>query len=564
MKIEDYFIEYLHMSNKCKQCGAITKFHGSGFSKFCSHKCTSIFLANSEEIKKKKERTNLERYGTKYANQSKIIQEKTKKTNLERYGSENVFGSKQIQDKIKQTNLARYGVEHATQSKEIQKKMKQNAIKKYGVESHLQLEHVKRKIKETNLQKYGTEYGLANTEIRAKIKETNLKRYGGIGAASSVIAQHMKETNLERYGVENTYANKDIVEKIKQTKLRLDEEFMKEHDLVRAVDLVVQYGSGWSQAGIVDIIKRNRNTSFVRKSDISKIIEYTNNPPKIGSRQENEVADFIASIYDGSIVRNTRKVIAPLELDIYIPSCKLAIEFNGNYWHSLKDKEYHLNKTKLCEERGIRLIHITEWEWLKNPLICKSIIKSALGQTQKIYARKCIIKEVSRIDERIFLEENHLQGYIASTHCLGLYYKDELMQIITTGKSRFKKDEVELLRMCTKNGYSIVGGFSKLLSHINYDIVSYVDRSKFDGNSYLKNGFKFLYYTDPSYVYIKGVFDVISRFKAQKRNLKKLLQDFDPSLSEEKNMFNNGYFKMYNCGTLKLIRNVDKPNYERK
>jgi len=43
----------------------------------------------------------------------------------------------------------------------------------------------------------------------------------------------------------------------------------------------------------------------------------------------------------------------------------IAIEFNGLYWHGIDKKElgYHLMKTKLCEEAGVKLIHVWEDEW---------------------------------------------------------------------------------------------------------------------------------------------------------------------------------------------------------
>lgn len=56
-------------------------------------------------------------------------------------------------------------------------------------------------------------------------------------------------------------------------------------------------------------------------------------------------------------LRKNKTIIKPLELDFYIPSENIAIEFNGIYWHSeitgQKNKNYHLNKTELCEKQGI-------------------------------------------------------------------------------------------------------------------------------------------------------------------------------------------------------------------
>ncbi len=86
------------------------------------------------------------------------------------------------------------------------------------------------------------------------------------------------------------------------------------------------------------------------------------------SRPEKEIVTFIKSFYSGEVLENSRKIIPPFELDIYIPEKKLAIEYNGLYWHSEekgKDKHYHKNKYNLCKDKDIRLITIFEDEYLE-------------------------------------------------------------------------------------------------------------------------------------------------------------------------------------------------------
>ena len=70
-------------------------------------------------------------------------------------------------------------------------------------------------------------------------------------------------------------------------------------------------------------------------------------------------------------MQNCRNIIAPLEIDIFIPSKNIAIEYDGLYWHSSNkfsgrtiEKKYHLNKTEQCLKKGIKLIHIFENEWI--------------------------------------------------------------------------------------------------------------------------------------------------------------------------------------------------------
>ena len=100
------------------------------------------------------------------------------------------------------------------------------------------------------------------------------------------------------------------------------------------------------------------------------------------SLAEKEIVEFIKTFYNYKIEENNRNIILNeysghyLEIDIYLPDIKLAIEFNGIYWHSDESvskrigfnsiKEYHQYKTNKCEEQGIKLLHIDEQEWLNN------------------------------------------------------------------------------------------------------------------------------------------------------------------------------------------------------
>ena len=83
------------------------------------------------------------------------------------------------------------------------------------------------------------------------------------------------------------------------------------------------------------------------------------------SSYEQEIADFISTFYSEAPVRNSRDIISPLELDLYYPEKKIAIEFNGDYWHNEehKHKDYHYNKFKQCLDKGITLVSIFESEW---------------------------------------------------------------------------------------------------------------------------------------------------------------------------------------------------------
>ena len=166
------------------------------------------------------------------------------------------------------------------------------------------------------------------------------------------------------------------------------------------------------------------------------------------SKMEKELFSFIKSL--GFVcLENDKSILDGKEIDIVIPDKKILIEFNGLYWHSEKflDKNYHLDKTNKCEELGYQLIHIFEDEWLNKKDIVKSRIKNILGVSKnKIYARKCKIKEVKTKDKTIFLNKNHIQGSVGSVFNMGLYYNEELVSIMTFGERPIINGGFELIR----------------------------------------------------------------------------------------------------------------------
>lgn len=192
------------------------------------------------------------------------------------------------------------------------------------------------------------------------------------------------------------------------------------------------------------------------------------------------------------------------ELDAYIPSKNIGIEVNGLYWHSEKfrDHKYHKEKSEHFAERDIKVLHFWENEILESFDIVKNIIKVNLGLIEnKIYARKCIIKEVETKEAKDFCNENHLSGFVGSNIKRGLYYDNKLVALAMFTKPRYYKNaDYELTRFCTIKEHIIVGGFSKLINTMSqYSIVSYADKRYSNGNVYENNGFTHLYDTNPNH-----------------------------------------------------------------
>lgn len=125
------------------------------------------------------------------------------------------------------------------------------------------------------------------------------------------------------------------------------------------------------------------------------------------SAGENTIKKLVEELYHNEIVFNTRYVIAPLELDVYLPELHLAIEYNGAWCHSLNysDRmvpEYHQNKTKACLDKNIRLIHIYDWEHFSYPNYVANTIKGALCYNQTSVDRNMLATE--EVDEQTFYQ----------------------------------------------------------------------------------------------------------------------------------------------------------------
>jgi hypothetical protein len=273
-----------------------------------------------------------------------------------------------------------------------------------------------------------------------------------------------------------------------------------------------------------------------------------------------ELVDFLNSVLDEPVQTSNRNIISPKELDIVVPNKKVAIEFNGNRWHSElmgKDKNYHLNKTTECERLGLQLIHVFESEWVQQQQLVKSRLLSKLGLCEsRIGARMLTLSEPTKAETRNFLNTNHIQGSSGSSVEYGLYDGTELVGVMTFVKSRFNKEiDWELARYCSKQNTTIMGGASKLFKHFIMvhcpaSIISYSDRRWNTGELYTSLGFEFSHNSAPNYKYFKTgrVYDQFSRQSFQKHKLVDKLVTFDSALSEWENMKNNGYDRIWDCG----------------
>ena len=423
--------------------------------------------------------------------------------------------------------------------------LKKHYMEKYGVDHLFKTDEFKQRFKETSMEKYGVDNPGKNKEIIERIKQTNIDRFGEtswlkVKGNSDKIAKKLEEINS---------AKRDEI--ILKFQMRIK---VLMYDKKReAVKILCDKCN----------IESEFSTSFFRKR-LSAGIDpcLTCNPPLYAcSVPENEMCDFIESIYNNRIVKNYKIPKLNKEIDVYLPDLNIGFEFDGIYWHSeiFKGKFGNINKKKAIRKEGIRLYNIWEDDWLLKKDLMKSRISALLKTPTRIHARKCIIKNITPKEERDFLMSNHLQGYSPSKIKLGLFHNYELISLMTFGERRKslgsgkKQGEYELIRFCSKKNHIVIGGASKLFSNFikKYDfnkIISYQDNSWGTGNLYEKLGFTLINDEQPNYWWCKGNLR-FGRFNYRKDKL--ISEGYDPDKTGDEIMSERGYYKLWDYGSLK-------------
>ncbi|UTS53385.1 putative homing endonuclease [Escherichia phage UE-S1] len=458
----------------------------------------------------------------------------------------------------KQKCIDTYGVEYHWQRNDVKDKIKSTNMKRYGVEHNSHIEHVLEKRKETFIKRYGVESPLASVEIRDKIKATNIEKYGveNYGSTDECIEKRNK-TMMDLYGVNNAQHVTKFLNESKVTKAKI------RYDKILSI-INPSYKELFEYDDLIDSTNESKLPYYC---EIHKGLFYSNykygivcsvcNPPVYSSIQ-NEIKNFVSTLTECDIIMNDRS--NGYEYDIYIPELQIAIEVNGMYWHKsdMVDKYYHRAKTINSIERGIRLIHIFEDEWYSKQKIIKNRLMNVFQCSSKIYARKCIVKKINTNICYDFLNTNHIQGYTRTGINYGLFYKQELVAVMTFSKSRYdKKFEYELIRYCSRG--TVVGGAGKLLSAFERDykplsLMSYADLNWGSGQLYISLNFENLGYTEPKYFYYDP--KTKQRFSRQKFRKHKLIEmGYNSSKTEEEICLGEiGLYKIYDSGNCKFAK----------
>ena len=281
------------------------------------------------------------------------------------------------------------------------------------------------------------------------------------------------------------------------------------------------------------------------------------------SKNEDEIYNFIKTLCTDAERRN-RKIISPQEIDIYIPSLKIGFEYNGLIWHSEKfgkDRFYHINKTKLCKQKGVTLFHIFEDEYKNYKEVILSKIKQIIGQNNnslKIDISDCHIKEMND-DASVtnFLERNSIHENVSNTIHICAYYNNEIISVISFKMIDTNTHTWKIVNMSndiTKNCNDVImiifDYFVEIYKPETITIFKDLSLlSDYDDDLLKRLGFIPRQILPPSYRYINGN-KIFGKLEFRNNVLNSVVIDESTEKVQAEKL---GYYRIWDCGLKEYI-----------
>ena len=169
---------------------------------------------------------------------------------------------------------------------------------------------------------------------------------------------------------------------------------------------------------------------------------------------------------------------------------------------------------KIYQLKGILVLQLWQDIWQTRAAQVLGRVESVLGLNKRLHGRKARIVSVNQQQAHDFLCHNHLQGFAKSKYKYALEIEGRLVAVACFSNVRYMKEiapgyrSVELIRFATLMGFTVTGGFSRLLNHLIKnigpdDVMSYADRDWSLGNAYQQSGFKLTGVTPPAAIWLR-------------------------------------------------------------
>lgn len=539
-------------TNICKNCGKefnLNKVQELNYTKYnklvqyCNEEC------GKELIKQYLETTNLKRelIAKELGISISTYETLAKKYNLKR--TKEQIARLKVQN-MQTTMQEKYGITNAMEKKEF----RQAISNTYSNQTREEKQEKVKRIKQTKLEKYGDE----NYHNIEQAKQTMQEKYGvQIGYQTEKSVQNRIKSSMEKYGVDNPFKSSEVHKLARQ---RMKEKY--------GVETGLQSEQIRNKAQLTNL-KLYGNINAFRNKDIQQK-QFNTIKEKYGvtyACQLEQCANSTPKTHSKPNERYT-KLLKPDKTEVPLENYRYdmlkentLIEVDPTYTHNTyfnpfgtpKNKYYHLNKTEVAHRNNYKCIHIFDWDNYKK------IIDMFINK-ETLYARNLKIKEVDILKTSKFLNKYHLQNNCRGQEIrLGLYKDNELIEIMTFGKPRYNKNyKWELLRLCTKPEYKVVGGAEKLFKHfielVNpKSIISYCDNSKFSGEVYTRLGFTQKGKPSPSLHWSKGSEHITDNLLRQRGFDQLFNTDYGKGTSNEELMIEHGWLPIYDCGQMTFI-----------
>lgn len=400
-------------------------------------------------------------------------------------------------------------------------------------------------IEKTNIELYGVKNVFQNSDIKNTIRDSHLaKRQVVHPMQDAEVSAKARETFKRNY----VSANPNSIIAV----LRNDafwEELSKEGDSI--ADVCLKYG-----------ISSKDTTTMISRPEFRDKYYRTYTFPK--NQKQNELTKLIEQT-GLQVIRNS-KILGSLELDIFVPRLRFAVEFNGNYWHSesclgKSAKMKHRNKTDLCLSKGIRLLHVFEHQWDERKMQIMNLIKSILGiNANRIAARKCL---VTYDKASYFINDNHIQGDCPSIRYFNLVHDRQIIASMTASnhhRQNTDKKTVVLSRLCFLDNTTVQGGSSKLFSKFvawareqKYErIISWSDNCLTNGDIYRVLGFDLDREYGPDYFY----WDIKAHRYHSKQSQQKRATNCPPGITEREWAMQRNLYRIWDAGKKTWVYNL--------
>jgi hypothetical protein len=430
--------------------------------------------------------------------------QKRKQTCLNKYGSEAFFDYDSMVVQARETKKKLYGSENFVNVS----KAKATKLKRYGSENYRNSDQIKK----TCLEKYGSENPFASKEIANTITEKLQSKYGGRGFSSSTILSKIEKTNEEKYNARNpmqsslvslkssnkknlNYYGEDLFNTLTYDIENLYESYYNNNSL--SINKFAQ-SLGIDRNTLARKFKRNGFSILDRSYSCS-----ISSGEKIICNMLREIDPNIR------VVRNTRSVISPKEIDVWLPDYNLGIEYHGSYWHT-EDRvgDQHREKAIAAEKAGIRLIQLFDWELIEKYEKIVFLLKEILGHySKKVKAEDCQIIQITSDSAKEFLDENSIESCKpASINYALIDAKNNIIQIAGFSQDTSDSYEWEVIAICSRLNVCVLGGAQKLWKKFADDfkprsVIAYSNARFSDGSFFEEIGMNRVFHSESSYVF---------------------------------------------------------------